>query len=93
MRKLLMTAVAIGVFVVALAAPAGAQVYPPPSVGGITAEQPSPQPGAPSAGGGGTLPFTGSDAVSLALIGAGAVAVGAVFVVAARRRQRVLSRA
>ncbi|HUF85084.1 MAG TPA: LPXTG cell wall anchor domain-containing protein, partial [Acidimicrobiia bacterium] len=92
-----MTALVIGAFVVAVAAPAGAQedpTYPEATVGGTVVEQPAGTPqagggastGGTRVGGGGTLPLTGSDIMTLALIGAGAIAVGAVFAVAARRR-------
>lgn len=100
MRKLLILALATGTLVLVLAVPALAQEddYTPPTVAGTVVErEPATQVGGETVTRGetrgGPLAFTGSDALSLALIGAGAFALGSVLVVGARRRRRVLSRA
>jgi LPXTG-motif cell wall-anchored protein len=64
---------------VALAVPAGAQAYPPDST----------TPTTQAAGQAANLAFTGSDSTPLVLIGLVAVVLGAVLVVAARRRSAV----
>jgi LPXTG-motif cell wall-anchored protein len=100
MRKIVQLMLIASSVVVVLAAPAVAQEYPPPSVGGITVERgdngstdpgdPG-DPGASAADPGGTLAFTGADTVSLVLVGAGVAALGAALVIGARRRHATLA--
>ena len=94
MRKLLITGLVVSALVLVFAAPAVAQEdYPPPSVLGEDVVR-EPEVGRPTqAGPRGPLPFTGADSMTLALLGAAALAAGSVLVIAARRRRHVLSRA
>ena len=92
MLRLLRVMLLVAVFLVAFGVPAVAQTtnadnYTPVSVGGTSAVRV----GGASAG---RLPFTGSnDTPSFALVGIGAIALGAVMVVAAQRRSQVAQRA
>jgi len=94
MRRLLKITLLVAVLTVAFGVPAAvAQTdddYTPPSVAGISVTRT----GSGTDPGSGQLPYTGSgNAPSLALIGLGAIAVGGIVVVAARRRSQVLARA
>jgi LPXTG-motif cell wall-anchored protein len=89
MRRLLKITLLVGVLTLALSAPAMAQTDDDytPDVGGITATREE------SGSSTGRLPFTGSDdAPSLIIVGLGLAAIGAVAVVAARRRSEVVAR-
>ena len=90
MRRLLKITLLVGVLTLALSAPALAQTDDDdytPDVGGITATRDE------TGSSTGRLPFTGSDDTpSMVIVGLALAAVGAVAVVATRRRAQVVAR-
>jgi LPXTG-motif cell wall-anchored protein len=97
--KLVLCAVTLGALVVLLAGPVGAQQYPPSEgaptapAGGSTGVAAGTSTGAASGTSTSGLPRTGSnDTVPLIWIGLGAVAIGSVLAVGARRQRQVRSR-
>jgi LPXTG-motif cell wall-anchored protein len=89
MRRLVLLAGLVSVFVCLFATAAAADVYPPvpPSPG------PAPAPVREVPVSRGALPFTGSNVLTFVLIALVAVALGLVLIVAFRRRAKVLSKA
>jgi LPXTG-motif cell wall-anchored protein len=90
--KLVVTTIALSALVVLLAGPVGADGQYPPSRGAPSAPAApatAPTRAAPTRGG---IPFTGSSTLPLVWIGVGALALGGVFVVGARRQHQVRSR-